>query len=70
LGWLAKACERKCKEIFRGQPVEQCLPFAVMHKTRRGHSDINEIARFVSSIQVDDAQRFLERQTAQKQIVD
>src|SRR5205823_7048040 len=69
LNRIAKTCERKCEETFPGQAVEQCLPFAIMHKSRRGHSDVGEISRFISSIQVHNARRVFERQTAEKQFV-
>jgi hypothetical protein len=38
--------------------------------TRGRYSDIRQIARLVAVVEVNNARRFLERQPAQKQIVD
>ena len=40
-----------------------------MLETRRGYADVDDITRFVAAEKVDNARRFFERQSAQKQIV-
>ena len=57
------------KEILPGQTLANGLAIAKMFVARRRNRQIYEVARFVSAEKVHDARRFLEGQTAQKEIV-
>src|SRR5205823_2257958 len=56
--------------ILGGETVKNRLTVTIKLVTRRRYSDIRQIARLVAVIEVNNARRFLERQPAQKQIVD
>src|SRR5438093_3984115 len=56
--------------ILGGETVKNRLTVTIKLVTRRRYSDVHQIARLVAVVEVNNARRFLERQPAQKQIVD
>src|SRR6266566_5850562 len=72
---IAKSGQRERRRILgggilRGETVKNRLTVAIKLVTRGRYSDIRQIARLVAVVDVNNARRFLERQPAQKQIVD
>src|SRR5437870_10151915 len=72
---IAKSGQRERRRILgggilRSETVKKRLTVAIKLVTRRRYSDIRQIARLVAVVEVNHARRFLERQPAQKKIVD
>src|SRR5258707_3335599 len=67
---IAKSGQCERNEILRSETVKNRLTVAIKLVTRGRYSDIRQIARFVAVVEMNNARRFLERQPAQKQIVD
>ncbi len=72
---VAKSGQRERRRILSGgilggETVKKRLTVAIKLVARRRYSDIRQIARLVAVVEVNNARWFLERQPAQKQIVD
>src|ERR1700757_2857565 len=62
--------EGKSRNIFAAKSIKHCLAVAIMLKTRRGDRELEQFTLARIGIHVHQALGLLERQTAQKEIVD
>src|SRR5213075_2282661 len=67
---IAEPGERECGDVFRAEAVEDRLALAIMLKARHRDRELEQIALARVRIHVHESLRLLERQSAQKQVVD
>jgi len=67
---IAEPGEPECGDVFRAEAVEDRLTIAIMLKARHGDRELEQVAFARVRIHVHESLRLLERQSAQKQVVD